>query len=143
MSGSITRADTLTQTQKIPVIYSDLLSDFSPHPLVGDVAIAKNADAIKQSLRNLILTTLGERMFQPTVGSNTVKSLFDMNDQITSQDLQHYITETVQNNEPRVQLISVTATPTADTNNMAITIEFSIINTNTIQTLQFILQRVR
>lgn len=144
MSGPIlTRADTLTQIQKQPQLYSDVLDDFSPHPITGDIAIIKNESDIKQALKNLIFTNLGERFFQPNVGSIISRMLFDVNDSTTAGDVQHYITQTIQNYEPRVQLISVNAVPTPDTNSFSVTIQFLIINTNTLQTLQFILQRVR
>jgi len=142
MSGT-TRADKYTQKQKAPVIYSDFLDEFFAHPVTGDIVTAKNEQSIKQSLRNLINTDLGERFFQAQIGSNVRRSLFELNDSITAGDLKYHIQQTIQNNEPRVALIDVVVAflPTQDS--VHINIVFAIINTNNIQNLELLLKRVR
>ena len=143
MSGTITRADRYTQVQKTPVVYSDFLDDFSAHPITGDIVTAKNEQSIKQSLRNLIMTDMGERFFQSHIGSNIRKSLFEMNDSITASDLKYHIQQTIQNNEPRVALIDVVVAFLPVQDSVNINIVFAIINTNNIQNLDILLKRVR
>jgi phage baseplate assembly protein W len=143
MSGTISRSDRFTQTQNALNLYSDFLNDFTAHPITGDISRVINEQSVKQSLRNLILTNYGERLFQPTVGSNVLGSLFEFNDLTTASDLKFYISETIQNNEPRVSLQAVNVTETPDSNYVNIDILFSIINSQTIQTLNVIIKRVR
>ena len=68
-----TRADTITQLQKIPDLFSDFLTDFTPHPITKDLTRTKNDIAIKRSVRNIVLTMMGERLFQPSIGGNIRK----------------------------------------------------------------------
>ena len=104
---------------------------------------AKNEQSIKQSLRNLIMTDMGERFFQSHIGSNIRKSLFEMNDSITASDLKYHIQQTIQNNEPRVALIDVAVAFLPVQDSVNINIVFAIINTNNIQNLDILLKRVR
>ena len=57
--------------------YSDLDLDFIPHRTTKDVLVKTGADAIKRSVRNLVLTNFYEKPFRPGIGSNAVKLLFD------------------------------------------------------------------
>ena len=51
------------------VVYSDFDLSFLKHPNTKDITILKDLDAVKQSIKNLILTSRGERPFQPTLGT--------------------------------------------------------------------------
>ena len=137
------RVDFIVPNQTQPDLFSDFLDDFSPHPITGDIARLKNEQSIKQSLRNLILTNLGERLFQPDIGSNVKYSLFEPNDTALINDLRYHIQITVQNNEPRVNLLQVNLTSAPDEYSVSIDIVFSIINSQVPQNLSLILRRVR
>jgi len=138
-----TRADQYTQLKQTPISYSDFFDGFFAHPITGDVSKTTNDASIKQSLKNLIFTDYGERFFQPTIGSFVNRVLFEPNDIIAQTDLKYYITTTITQNEPRINLIGITINPNIDQNSVAVNIVFSIINTTTIQTINLILQRVR
>jgi hypothetical protein len=56
---------------------TDLSSDFSVHPLTGDVAVKKNADAIKQSLKNLLFMNKFDKPFDPSLDSGLQEVLFE------------------------------------------------------------------
>ena len=88
-------------------------------------------------------TNLGERLFQPTIGSNVNRSLFEMNNFVETNLLEFYITNTIQNNEPRVILDSVTVIPTVDEGSVKITVSYYLINNPNLVTLDFILRRIR
>lgn len=137
------RVDFIVPNQTKPDLFSDFLDDFSPHPITGDIARLRNEQSIKQSLRNLILTNLGERLFQPDIGSNVRYSLFEPNDAALINDLRYHIELTVQNNEPRVNLLQVNLASTPDEYSVSIDIVFTIINSQTPQNLSLILRRVR
>jgi phage baseplate assembly protein W len=139
-----TRADNITQTQKIQDVFSDFLDDLTPHPITHDVGRVRNEQSINQSIRNLILTKIGERFFQPNIGSNVYNSLFEPNDAFMQEDLVYSIRNVINQNEPRAIIQNVTVNPVIDESRISINVVYSIINTPTqIQTLNLILRRVR
>jgi phage baseplate assembly protein W len=137
----MSRADRVTPKQ--PEVYSDFLSNLDLHPLSNDIAKVTNGESIKQSIRNLILTNFGERLFSPTVGSNVYKTLFENLDPFTLQNLQTYVEDTVTYQEPRARLLGVNVYGNEAENSVTITIAFSIINTGQTENLNLILKRVR
>lgn len=137
-----TRADFISQTYTQPDIFSDFLDDFTAHPVTGDIVRIKNENAIRQSVKNLVMTSLGERPFQSYIGSNVYNSLFEPNDFILAETIKYNIQNTLTNCEPRVSLIDVTLMDTGY-NNISLNIVFVIINTQSVQSLNLILKRVR
>lgn len=138
-----TRAERFTQLQKIPDLFSDFMMDLTPHPITKDLIRLRNEQAIKQSVRNLVLTNYGERLFQPNIGSSVNRSLFEPNDFILEDDIESSVRRTIEFNEPRVQLLNVEVLTSRDDNNITINIVFAIINSTQTQSLEVILRRVR
>lgn len=138
-----TRAERFTQLQKIPDLFSDFMMDLTPHPITKDLIRLRNEQAIKQSVRNLVLTNYGERLFQPNIGSSVNRSLFEPNDFILEDDIESSVRQTIEFNEPRVQLLNVEVLTERDDNNITINIVFAIINSTQTQSLEVILRRVR
>lgn len=112
------------------VIYSDMFNDFVINPVTGDLAKKTNEDAVKQSIRNLILTGRGERPFQPDVGSDIYQMLFENITPDTLNLLETMISETIENFEPRCELVEVSVTSLVDSNDLNARIVFSLINSN-------------
>lgn len=138
-----TRADRFTQTEKIPDMFSDFLTDLTPHPITKDLSRVRNDQSIRQSIRNLILTNYGERLFQPSIGSNISASLFEPNDSFMEDSLEFSIRRTIESNEPRANIINLSVLTAPDENTVSINIVFSIINSMQTQSLDVILRRVR
>jgi phage baseplate assembly protein W len=138
-----TRADNFTQTKKIPDLFSDFLDDLTPHPITKDLVRVKNDQAIKQSIKNIIFTRLGERLFQPTIGSEIANALFEPNDIILEENLKFTIRSAIAFHEPRASVISVDIFSYSEEDRIAVNIFFSIINSTTVQNLNLILRRVR
>lgn len=137
------RADKFTQTQNQTEIFSDFLNSFSVHPITGTLGKTTNVNAVRQSIKNLILTNYSERFFQPNIGSDVYRSLFEPLDVLSAQNITESITNTIKYNEPRAKLINVTVYPGNDDQSIAVNIVFSLINTNTPTTLELVLKRVR
>ena len=91
----MSRALVNTAYKKQPILYSDFLGNLDLHPLSGDIATVTNGESLKQSIKNLILTNYGERPFNPNLGSNVYKMLFQPLDGFAIQDIKNYIRETV------------------------------------------------
>lgn len=138
-----TRADRYTQLDRIPDLFSDFLSDLTPHPITKDLTRNKNDQAIRQSIKNLVLTNYGERFFQPNIGSSVNRSLFEPDDAFLENDIVDSVTRTITTNEPRVSLVNVSVSPTDIENSISINIVFYIINNMQLQSVDVILRRVR
>lgn len=123
--------------------YSDLDLDFIAHPTTKDVLVKTGADAIKRSVRNLVLTNFYEKPFRPGIGSNAVKLLFDNMSPLVSNFLENAITEVIQNYEPRVEVIKVTVDPDYDNNGYTARLDFIVLNRNEPLTTTIFLERVR
>jgi len=137
------RADLITQSSKQPDLFSDFLDDFSPHPLTGDIVRVRNENSIRQSVKNIILTNIGERLFQPFIGSNINLALFEPNDQVLVNELMYHIQTAISNYEPRVAINNIALLPATDNNDVSLNIVYTIINSQTPQSLGLILRRTR
>jgi phage baseplate assembly protein W len=128
--------------------YSDLDLDFLAHPTTGDVVKKTGLDAIKRSVRNLILTNYYDRPFRPGIGSNAQKILFDNINPFTANFLKDAIIETIYNFEPRVKLAEdqndgVIVSVNADNNGYDVRITFTILNSGAPATISLFLERLR
>jgi phage baseplate assembly protein W len=123
--------------------FRDLDLNFQIHPVRKDINILKNEYAIINSVKNLVLTNFYERPFQPELGSNVRRLLFENIDTVVASQLERSIEETILNFEPRVQISRITALPRPDENKYMIELEFFIINNANPITINFFLERVR
>lgn len=123
--------------------YSDLDLDFLPHPTTGDVMVKTGADAIKRSVRNLILTNFYDRPFQPHIGSNAQKILFENANNLTERFLKDAIREVIKNYEPRVSIKNIDIKFDYDNNGYYAKIYFIILNSGEPLTSTIFLERIR
>jgi phage baseplate assembly protein W len=117
--------------------------NFTIHPVKKDVNVYKNEFAIINSIKNLVLTNFYERPFQPEIGSNVRKLLFEQVDSIVAAQLERAISEVIGNFEPRAEVSRVDAVPSPDENLYKIRLEFFIINQPNPVTINFFLERIR
>ena len=124
--------------------FKDISMSFQANPLNEDLIALKNANAIARSVRNIVFTTPGEKFFQPSFGSKITQSLFENIDEITASIIIDELRESIENYEPRVQLIDVKAFPNYDNNAFDVAIVYEIIGIEIpAQELQFVLQSSR
>ena len=124
--------------------FLDLSASFQNNPLSNDLITLKNENAIARSVRNLILTTQGERPFQPVLGSNVNNLLFDNMDKLTASALKDEIRNTIENYEPRVELEDIIVDPNFDNNEFNVTIQYYIVGIDVPeQELSFVLESTR
>jgi len=117
---------------------------FQSNPLNGDLIAIKNENAIARSLRNIVFTLPGEKFFDESFGSRITESLFDNIDDITAAIIVDEIRESIDINEPRVNLKDVKAYPDYDNNSFDVIITYDVIGTEIpTQQLQFVLQSSR
>lgn len=130
-------------TTQIPKRYKDLDLSFTPHPIKKDVNIFVDDTAIINSVKNLLLTNHYERPFNPDLGSNVRKLLFENIDAVTAIMIEREITQTIANFEPRVSVIGTTVIPDYTNNGFNIQLYFNIINRTEPITINFFLERAR
>lgn len=123
--------------------FSDLDLNFTAHPVTGDVTKKLDIEAIKQSVRNLILTKNFERPFHSEIGSQVRAVLFEPASPSTTVILKKSIEDVINNFEPRVILDDVQVSGNIDDNAYYIKIYFRIINTETPIDVDLILKRTR
>jgi len=124
--------------------FKDISMSFKVSPLTYDLIANKNETAIARSIRNLILTAPGERPFNPELGSQVSRLLFDPIDDITTEALKEQIVNIINNFEPRVRLRQVVVQPNFDAGEYDISIRYDIVGIEaTPQQLSFALQQTR
>ena len=123
--------------------FTDLDLNFLAHPVTKDVTTKVDEQAIKASIRNLILTSNYEKPFHPEIGSTIKSLLFEPATPILPVLIERAIHQTIDNYEPRVRLTSVKANLSADNNAVYVTIEFVIVNTSVPLIVDLILTRTR
>ena len=124
--------------------FKDISMTFQTNPLNSDLIALKNETAIARSIRNLVLTYPGERFFNQNLGSNIGRALFENIDDISASTIKDEIENTINNYEPRVDLINVVVDPDYDNNNFNVTINYNIVGIDVLpQQLSFALQPTR
>ena len=130
--------------QRVSRSFKDISLSFDPHPVTNDLPVLRNERAISRSVRNLVQTIPGERFFNPVLGSQVRRLLFDFIDVATADSIEDEILTTISNFEPRVNNVQVQVEPRPDRNNFNVTVFFDIIGQSLpSQTFSFILAPTR
>jgi len=122
--------------------YTDIDLNLNPHPSSGDLVLKKDNDAVKRSLRNIMLTNNYERPFKPNFGANLRGLLFELADDITKYEIRKQINEAIQSFEPRVRVQNIYLNQDRN-NRMYVNLHYGIVGVAEPQELEVILQRVR
>ena len=113
--------------QRVSKKFKDLSMSFKFNPLSGDLIDLKNENAIARAVRNIVLTSPGEKLFNPEFGSSISEILFENVDDITAISIQDEISSSLKNYEPRVELINVDVDPNFDQNQFDVRITYRIV----------------
>ena len=123
--------------------YSDLVLDFAKNPLSLDVNVKTDVDAVKRSIKNLIIPGRYERLFQPDLSAGVSGLLFEQLTPGTKNTIETRIRQTIQKNEPRANLRNVQVLEDFDNNELKVTIDFTVVNISRPVNLEFTLRRLR
>ena len=126
----------------IPV-FSDIDFRFEKNPLTGDVARKIDNEAVKTSMKNLILTSFFERPFDSSKGSSVRNALFEPITPLLGAVIKKSVEQVIINFEPRVDLQLVKVTMLDDENAVDIEIHYTILGTQALQVFNMILERTR
>jgi phage baseplate assembly protein W len=123
--------------------YSDLNLSLIPHPNKKDIIPLTDIDAVRNSVKNLILTSRYERPFQPALGSGISSLLFENSSPDTLFLIKSYVRDVISNYEPRVSGVRVLVEDDSDNNAYYITVSFNVVSVDTEANVQLYLERVR
>ena len=123
-------------------IYSDLDLFLRPHPVTGDIVTKKDTDAIKRSLRNIVLTNKFERPFKPNFGGSVRNMLFELDSTRNVRRFKKDLVQLIEALEPRVYNVNV-ETGDVDANELNVQIFYSIRNGLPNQSAEYIITRAR
>ena len=121
--------------------FKDLSVGFTRNANTKDVAIVKNDNAIKQAVKNLILTVPGEKPFQPEIGSRISDLLFEPLDTFTSDSIKQEVINTISQYEPRVRIVNVFVKANFDKNSFDVELRYQIVGLPPVESIEFVLQR--
>ena len=125
-------------------IYSDLDLFFSKKSSDSDINVINDVQAVKRSIRNLVLLNTYEKPFHPEIASGVRGILFELMTPVTALILARQVEDVIKNFEPRVRLVSVRAIPDLDRNSYEVSIEFYVVNAPTeLVDLTLLLERLR
>jgi phage baseplate assembly protein W len=124
-------------------LYSDFHKDLTVNPISLDLAVKRDEEAVRESIKNLILTNKGERLFQPLLGGNITAQLFENITPATIKLIQEQVKNTITQYEPRAELIDVIVQSSIDNNKVEITIHFYVSNVEQPVTVTVFLERTR
>ena len=124
--------------------YSDLDLFFGKKSSDRDISEVTDVQAVKRSIRNLVLLNTYEKPFHPEISSGVRDMLFELMTPVTAAILGRQIENVIENFEPRARLVGVRTLPNYDRNSYAVTIEFYVVNTPTeLVDLTIFLERLR
>ena len=106
--------------------FKDINLSFKRHPVTNDLVVIKNEDAIKQSVKNIIFTILGEKPFLPLFGSKLNSALFELDTNFNETKISDEISSVLLNNEPRISNVIVSVSNPDDTHELNVTIQYDI-----------------
>jgi len=138
-SGAITAVSRVSRKRA----WADLDLALTLHPIRKDIIPLKDDAAIKNAVKNLILTNIYERPFQPNLASNLRALLFEPAGLTTKLSLRDSIKDVLANYEPRISVNYIDITDRSDTNTWDVTINFKIKTFNTNAFVEVGLQRLR
>ena len=124
--------------------FKDISLSFARHPVTDDIGVFTNENSIKRSVMNLVRTRLGERVYNPLIGSKIEDQMFEVADSSMAMELEDDVELLLDNFEPRVTNIGVKITYPMDTNDLTVEISYDIVGiTAPRQNIDFILQSTR
>ena len=124
-------------------IFKDIPLSFNAHPVTGLIKALTNREAVKQSVKNIVLTNHYERPYNPFLGGDVLSKLFEPMTSITEYEVTTNIKQALENFEPRADVLEVVVDAKEDLNVLEVSITFNIINEIDPGTVNVLLERVR
>ena len=124
-------------------IFTDIDPTFTKNPKTGDLLTIRDDLAVRTSIRSLMSTAFGERLFQPTIGGSLRALLFEPIDAITTMEIHDRVLNIIRNHEPRIGQVLVDVVSSPDENYYTVIVEYSIQAIGKKDSISVVLERVR
>lgn len=134
------------QTRSLVTSRNKLFSDIDltfTNKLSGDIYKKSDAAAVKQAVKNLLLTNRTEKPFQPSFGGDLNSLLFELVDNDTAYEIESAIKQSIVKYEPRALIQKVITNLQPDANTISVTVRFQVVNTQEIVTVDATITRLR
>ena len=122
--------------------YKDVDLTFAKKPN-NDVYKKEDAAAVKQAVKNILMTNPGEKPFRPFYGAGLNRFLFELSEGFNELSIQDAVVEAISRDEPRAQVLGVKATLQPDQNSITVRVAFRVLSTSTIEEISIDLTRLR
>jgi len=136
-------ANTRLQSEIEQEIFRDIPLNLTVHPVTGNLKVLTNAESIKQSVKNIVLTNFYERPYNPEFGGDILSQLFENMDPITEYNISKNIRVSLENYEPRAIVDDIITTVYDDQNALTVKIKFSVQTIPEPLEVNVLLERVR
>ena len=123
--------------------HRDLDLSLKIHPIRKDIIPLKDDNAIKNAIRNLLVSNFFDRPFSRDKGANLKGLLFEPADVFTKITLRKNIEQVIKKYEPRVKTNNIVIRDNADDNAYSITVFFKIKEFDTNESVNIILRRLK
>jgi phage baseplate assembly protein W len=123
--------------------FVDLDLDFTLNPITKDISFKFNEEAVKRSVRNIILTNTGEKPYVPEFGGNVKATLFENFTPVNVVTLRGQIETAIRNFEPRAKVLKIVVDPDVDENVLSVSVVFRVLNSPDPVTVTVPLERIR
>jgi len=139
ISGNLEQARIVSKKKP----WRDLDLSLKIHPIRKDIIPLKDDAAIKNAVKNLLVSNFFERPFQPTLGANLRGLLFEPADAITKLDLKQGIRRVLDTHEPRIKVLNIKVLDESENNSYRIAVNFLIKEYDTAESVEIVLRRLR
>jgi phage baseplate assembly protein W len=123
-------------------LFLDLDLDFTRHPVTGDVSMKKDAEAVKRSVRNLVLMSKYDKPLKPQIDSRVSRLLFENATPITAMAIRSNIMDVLNRYEPRARINDVVVVFDEDNNAFNVSVSFLILNSRELSTVTIAIERM-
>ena len=137
--GNIGSQQVITSKSKFS---RDIDLSFAKRPS-GDIFKKEHAAAVKQAVKNILLTNFAEKPFLPRYGGNLNSLLFNLNTNFNDEEVKERIIQTIGIFEPRANVLNVATLLRDDSHEVKVTVTFKVVNTNETVTTELNLTRLR
>ena len=139
ISGDLEQARNVSKKKP----HRDLDLSLKIHPIRKDIIPLKDDDAIKNAIKNLLITNFYERPFADDLGANLRGLLFEPAGLLTNIELRSNIRDVIEKYEQRVVVSSIDITDNIPRNEYLIEVFFNIKGINVEQVVEIPLRRLR
>jgi hypothetical protein len=139
ISGNLSKAKVVSRKKG----HRDLDLTLAIHPIRKDLNVLKDDNAVKNAVKNLLITNANERPFQPFLGANLRGLLFEPADALTKIALRENISNVLNNHEPRIIVQDIDIKDLPDDNAYKVLVKFKIKEYDSNDAVEIVLRRLR